>query len=79
MKPLALKHFDVFSNLILAWFFLAIGMLFNSILWSSLGYAWALHNAQLLREGKFSEINIEHIIEELESMGKSDKREYQLT
>jgi hypothetical protein len=40
MKPLALKHFDVFSNLILAWFFLAIGMLFNSILWSSLGYAW---------------------------------------
>jgi hypothetical protein len=38
-------------------------------------YAWALHNAQLLREGKFSEIDIEHIIEELESMGKSDKRE----
>ncbi len=40
MKALSIKHFDVFSNLILAWFFLAIGMLFNSILWSSLGYGW---------------------------------------
>ena len=33
-------HFDVFSNLILAWFFLCIGILFNTILWSSLGYGW---------------------------------------
>ncbi len=40
MKALSIKPFDVFSNLILAWFFLAIGMLFNSILWSSMGYAW---------------------------------------
>ena len=35
-----MKHFDVFSNLILAWFFLCIGILFNTILWSSLGYGW---------------------------------------
>ncbi|BAP56709.1 hypothetical protein THII_2412 [Thioploca ingrica] len=38
-------------------------------------YAWASYNAQLLREGKFSELDIEHIAEELESMGKNNKRE----
>lgn len=38
-------------------------------------YAWAIHNAQLLREGKLSEIDIENIAEEIESMGKSEKRE----
>jgi len=38
-------------------------------------YAWALHNAQLLREGKLSEIDIEHIAEELETMGKNNQRE----
>lgn len=38
-------------------------------------YAWALHNAQLLRKGKLSEIDIENIAEEIESMGKSEKRE----
>jgi len=38
-------------------------------------YAWAIHNAQLLREGKLTEIDIENIAEEIESMGKSEKRE----
>jgi len=38
-------------------------------------YAWAIHNAQLLRAGKLSEIDIENIAEEIESMGKSEKRE----
>ncbi len=38
-------------------------------------YAWTMKNAELLREGKLAEIDIEHIAEELESMGKSDKRE----
>lgn len=38
-------------------------------------YSWALHNANLVRHGKFSEIDIEHVAEELESMGKSDRRE----
>ena len=37
-------------------------------------YAWTFHNASLLREGKFSEIDIENIAEELESMGRRDKR-----
>jgi len=38
-------------------------------------YAWTTHNAKLLRQGKFSEIDVEHIAEEIESMGKSEKRE----
>jgi Domain of unknown function DUF29 len=38
-------------------------------------YAWALRNAALLRDGRFSEIDIEHVAEELESMGRSERRE----
>jgi hypothetical protein len=38
-------------------------------------YAWILHNVTLLRAGKLSEIDIEHVAEELESMGKSERRE----
>ena len=34
-------------------------------------YAWALHNAQLLRERRFSELDVEHLIEELEDMGNN--------
>lgn len=37
-------------------------------------YAWALHNAELIRRGKLSEVDLENIAEEIESMGKSDKR-----
>jgi hypothetical protein len=37
-------------------------------------YAWAITNAELLRQGRFSEIDIEHVAEELESMGKSERR-----
>jgi hypothetical protein len=38
-------------------------------------YAWTMEQAQLLRSGDFSELDIENIAEELESMGRSDKRE----
>ena len=38
-------------------------------------YAWANEQAQLLRAGKLSEADIEHIAEEIESMGRSEKRE----
>ena len=37
--------------------------------------AWALHSAQLLREGKLSQLDIEHIAEELEGMSASERRE----
>ena len=36
-------------------------------------YAWALHNAELIRKGRLSEVDLEHVAEEIESMGKSDK------
>jgi hypothetical protein len=38
-------------------------------------YGWAMRNAQLLRQGRFAEIDVEHIAEELESMSKKDQRE----
>ena len=38
-------------------------------------YAWANEQAALLRAGKLSQADIEHIAEEIESMGKTEKRE----
>ncbi|KAA8403600.1 DUF29 domain-containing protein, partial [Acetobacter sp. DmW_125132] len=38
-------------------------------------YAWTNEQARLLRAGKLSEADLEHIAEEIESMGKSEKRE----
>lgn len=38
-------------------------------------YAWTMKNAQLLRQGKLTEIDVEHVAEELESMGRSERRE----
>jgi hypothetical protein len=38
-------------------------------------YAWANQQAQLLRAGKVSEADIAHIAEEIESMGRTEKRE----
>ena len=38
-------------------------------------YAWTWEQARLLRAGEFSQIDIENVAEELESMGRSDKRE----
>lgn len=38
-------------------------------------HAWAIHNARLLRAGKLNQLDAEHIAEELESMGASERRE----
>lgn len=38
-------------------------------------YAWSIKSARLIREKKFSELDIEHVAEEIESMGKREKRE----
>ncbi|HPF58810.1 MAG TPA: DUF29 domain-containing protein [Candidatus Competibacteraceae bacterium] len=35
-------------------------------------YAWAMKNAELIRQGRFAETDLEHITEELESMGRSE-------
>ena len=37
--------------------------------------AWANEQAELLRAGKFSALDIEHIAEEIEDVGKSQQRE----
>ena len=38
-------------------------------------YAWASEQAALLRAGKFDHADIENIAEEIESMGRGEKRE----
>ena len=38
-------------------------------------YAWANEQAALLREGKLAAADISHIAQEIESMGKTEKRE----
>ncbi len=38
-------------------------------------YAWSLEQAALLREGKIAEADLDLIAEEIESMGKTEKRE----
>jgi Domain of unknown function DUF29 len=38
-------------------------------------YAWTNEQAGLLRAGRLSEADVEHIAEEIENMGKSEKRE----
>ncbi len=38
-------------------------------------YKWSYRQAELLRAGRLKEADIKHIAEEIESMGKSEKRE----
>jgi hypothetical protein len=38
-------------------------------------YAWLRHNAALIRQGKFAEIDTENIAEELEGMARRDRRQ----
>lgn len=37
-------------------------------------YAWAMQSARMVRERRFDALDIEHLAEELESMGKSELR-----
>jgi hypothetical protein len=37
--------------------------------------AWATRNIELLRGGRFADVDLEHVIEELEGMSKSDRNE----
>jgi Domain of unknown function DUF29 len=47
----------------------------NAALYDEDFYAWSFEQARLLRAGEFSRLDIENIAEELESMGRRDKRE----
>ncbi len=38
-------------------------------------YAWLLESAELIRQGKFAEVDVENVAEELEGMAKSDRRQ----
>jgi hypothetical protein len=38
-------------------------------------YAWLMHNAQLLRQGRFAEVDVNNVAEELESMGRSERHQ----
>jgi len=37
--------------------------------------AWAAEQASLLREGRFDQLDREHVAEEIEDVGKSEQRE----
>jgi hypothetical protein len=37
-------------------------------------YAWAMHSARLLRERRLEDLDLDHLAEELEAMGKSEQR-----
>ncbi|CAK0749448.1 conserved hypothetical protein [Gammaproteobacteria bacterium] len=39
-------------------------------------YAWARYNAQLLHQGRLTEIDVENIAEELEALSRSEQREF---
>jgi hypothetical protein len=46
----------------------------NSAAYDEDFYAWTQEQATLLRSGQFSQVDIENVAEELESIGRSDKR-----
>jgi hypothetical protein len=47
----------------------------NAALYDEDFYAWSMEQARLLRGGEFARLDIENIAEELESMGRRDRRE----
>ena len=47
----------------------------NTCLYEQDFHAWAHEQAELLRSGHLSEVDIEHVAEEIESMGRGEKRE----
>ncbi|WP_394751785.1 DUF29 domain-containing protein [Crenothrix sp.] len=38
-------------------------------------YSWTIEQAELLRNGRFKDLDIANLIEEIETMGRSEKRE----
>jgi hypothetical protein len=38
-------------------------------------HAWTLKNAELLRQGRWGEVDAEQVAEKLESMGRSERQE----
>ena len=40
-------------------------------------YSWTCEQAELLRAGRFNELDVFNLVEEIETMGRSEKRELQ--
>ncbi|HUA87221.1 MAG TPA: DUF29 domain-containing protein [Bryobacteraceae bacterium] len=38
-------------------------------------YEWRLQTAELMRQGRFDQVDLQHVAEEIEDMGKRDERE----
>ncbi len=47
----------------------------NSHLYDQDFYLWLETTAKQLKEGRFSEVDLENLIEEIECMGRSEKRQ----
>ena len=47
----------------------------NAVAYDDDFYAWTQEQARLLRDGEFASLDVENVVEELESMGKSVRRE----
>jgi hypothetical protein len=47
----------------------------NSVAYDDDFFAWTQEQARLLRDGELSDIDVENLAEEIESVGKSDRRE----
>jgi len=47
----------------------------TSVLYERDFYAWANEQAELLRSGQLAQADIEHIAEEIENLGRAEKRE----
>jgi hypothetical protein len=47
----------------------------NTIAYDDDFFAWTIEQARLLRQGAFSEIDASNLAEEIESMGKNNRRE----
>jgi hypothetical protein len=47
----------------------------NTALYDRDFYAWLNEQAGLLRDGRLSELDIENVVEEIESLGRAEKRE----
>jgi hypothetical protein len=49
-------------------------MTYTTTLYDTDFYTWTTQTAQLLKQRRFSEIDLEHLIEEIEDLGRSEYR-----
>ena len=47
----------------------------NSVAYDDDFFAWTQEQARLLRKGELTDVDAENLAEEIESMGRSDRRE----